>query len=358
MYQDLINLTIRPGESIHDAVTQMELSKVGIVMIVDDAQKLVGTITDGDLRRATLAGFETDSPVSVLLDYKASSPFAKPVTAPVDAGPAELLVILEDRKILHLPLVDEEQRVVALVTMSHLLAQKNEPLQAVIMAGGMGTRLQPLTNDLPKPMLPVGDRPLLEIIVSQLKAADIHNISVSVRHQAEKIENYFGDGSKFGVDITYATEEQPLGTAGALGLMDLPAETTLVMNGDILSAVDLRAMLAYHRENSAELTVAVHQQEFQIPYGVIESDGSLVTALSEKPTIKMFINAGIYLLEPSVYQLIPEGERYDMTDLIGRLLEEKKPVAAFPVREYWIDIGQHSDYEQAIEDITEGRVSL
>lgn len=358
MYQDLTNLTIGLGESIHDAIAQMELSKLGIVLIVDDAQKLLGTITDGDLRRATLAGLEMDNPVSTLLEYKANSLFPKPVTASVEADNAELLRILEDRKILHLPLVDQEQRVVALVTMSDLLSLKNEPLQAVIMAGGMGTRLQPLTNDLPKPMLPVGDRPLLEIIVSQLKAADIHSISVSVRHKAEKIESYFGDGTKFGVDITYATEDQPLGTAGALGMMKSPRETTLVMNGDILSAVDLRSMLAYHRENQAELTVAVHQQEFQIPYGVIESDGAMVTALSEKPIIKSFINAGIYLLEPGVYQLIPDGERYDMTDLISRLLEEKRPVAAFPVREYWIDIGEHSHYEQAIEDIAEGRVSL
>lgn len=358
MHQDLTNLTIGLGDSIHDAIAQMELSKLGIVLVVDSAQKLLGTITDGDLRRATLASIEMESPVSTILAHKAGSPFAKPVTAPVGAERSELLRILEERVILHLPLVDEDERVVALVTMGDLLVRKTDPLQAVIMAGGMGTRLMPLTNDLPKPMLQVGDRPLLEIIVSQLKAADIRNIKVSVRHQAEKIEDYFGDGKAFGVDITYSAEDQPLGTAGALGLMRPPDDTTLVFNGDILTAVDLRAMLAYHRENHADLTVAVHQQEFQVPYGVVECDGSFVKALSEKPVIKSFINAGIYLLEPSVYGLIPDGERYDMTELIGRLLEEDKPVAAFPVREYWIDIGEPRNYERANEDITEGRVTL
>ena len=356
MYTDLKKLTIAPENSIQQAISQMEESRVGIVLVVDTELRLLGTITDGDLRRAILVDVDLDGPVSTLLERKVGSPFAQPIIASSSADRSYMLRVLQEHNILHLPLVDEEQRVAGLVTMSDFLTNQKAPLQAVIMAGGMGTRLRPLTEDVPKPMLPVGDRPLLQILVEQLCEAGIRNINVAVNHGSEKIEEHFGDGRDFGVKITYATEQRPLGTAGALGLIQVPSETTLVINGDILTQVDFLAMLAYHREHLADITVAVQRQNFQVPYGVIECEGSYVQALSEKPVLKYFINAGIYLLEPKVYQFIPSGERYDMTELITLVLKKGLPVAAFPVREYWIDIGQPSDYAQANADLLEGRV--
>jgi dTDP-glucose pyrophosphorylase/CBS domain-containing protein len=356
METDVTKYFVIEGTSIHEAVARLDANRSGIVLVVNDDQHLLGTVTDGDVRRAILADVSLDEPVRELLARKAGTSYAKPITAPVGTDRSALLKILREHSILHLPLVDLEQRVVALVKLDEFVTEEPLSLQAVIMAGGLGSRLRPLTEKLPKPMLPVGDRPLLEIIVRQLRDAGIKHVNVSLHHNSEKIAQHFGDGRDFGVDITYATEDRPLGTAGALGLIQPPRETTLVINGDILTQVDFRAMLTYHREHDAELTVAVHRRDLQVPYGVVECDGDMVKGLTEKPFLKFFINAGIYLLEPAIYRYIPNGEPYDMTDLIARLLEEGRPVAAFPVREYWIDIGQHADYEQAQQDMLGGKV--
>jgi NDP-sugar pyrophosphorylase family protein len=215
------------------------------------------------------------------------------------------------------------------------------------MAGGKGSRLHPLTAEMPKPMLQVGDRPLLEIIIERLRDAGIRNVKVTTHHHRQKITDHFGDGRGFGVELSYVEEDQPLGTAGGLGLMEPPTETTLVMNGDILTDVDVRAMLRYHREHEADLTVGVRQYELKVPYGVVECDGPVVKGLSEKPVLGLFVNAGIYLLEPAVFRLIPIGERFDMTDLMQRVLADGRPMVSFPIREDWLDIGQLADYEQA-----------
>lgn len=351
MYTDLTHLSIGPETSIHGAITQMEGNRIGIVLVVDTDRKLLGTITDGDVRRAILANVDLDQPVSVILARKTDSPFAKPITAPANAPRSTFLELLKQHGIHHLPLVDDQQRVVALVTLDEFAPEQPPAMRAVIMAGGMGIRLRPLTEELPKPMLPVGDQPLMERIVNQLRDAKISNVNVSVHHESEKITQHFGDGTEFGVQISYVTEDRPLGTAGALGLMAPPQETVLVINGDILTQVDFRAMQAYHQEHNAELTVAVHQYELQVPYGVVECEEARIRQVSEKPMLKFFVNAGIYLLEPSVYQFIPNGERYDMTDLIQKLLDEGRSVVAFPIREYWSDIGEHSDYQQAQEQV-------
>lgn len=351
MHTDITTLSVSPETSIRDAIAKMDVTRAGIVLVVDSAGRLLGTVTDGDVRRAILADVSLDQAVSVLLARKASTPFAKPITAPAGTDRSTLLNILREHSILHLPLVDGEQRVVDLVKLDEFVTEGPLSLQAVIMAGGFGSRLRPLTEELPKPMLPVGDRPLMEIIVQQLRGAGIKHVNMAVHHGSEKISAHFGNGKAFGVDITYAMEDRPLGTAGALGLIEPPNETTLVINGDILTQMDFRAMLYYHQEHRADLTVAVHRWDFQVPYGVVECDGATVRGLTEKPQLKFFVNAGIYLLEPATYRYIPNGEPYDMTDLIACLLEEGRPVVAFPVREYWLDVGQHADYQRALEDV-------
>jgi NDP-sugar pyrophosphorylase family protein len=203
--------------------------------------------------------------------------------------------------------------------------------------------------------LPVGDRPLMEHILRQLQASGILRINVTTHYKAEKIVEYFGNGDRFGVQLNYVSEDKPLGTAGALGLLESPQERLLVMNGDILTGVDFRALLNYHHEHSAYLTVGVRKYEIKVPYGVIESEGAFVRKVVEKPSLTFFVNAGIYLLEPAAHRYIPTGQRFDMTDLISRLIQEKHRVACFPILEYWLDIGQHGDYEKALQDVKTGR---
>jgi len=346
---------VTPSTSIQTTMKVVDEYAKGIALVVDAEHYLIGTITDGDIRRAILAGMNLEKPVSELLPRKAGSPYPQPVTAPVGTKHDELISLMQERKVRQVPLLDDDGHVADLVMLDELLPERVlPPLQAVIMAGGLGTRLRPLTEELPKPMLQVKGQPLMTRIVEQLREAGIRQINVTTHYKLEKIIDHFGDGSNFGVKLNYVTEDRPLGTAGALGLMEKPDSPLLVINGDILTQMNFRAMLAYHQEHKADLTVAVRKYDLNVPYGVIESDGTFVQSLVEKPSFSFFINAGIYLLEPSVYCYIPNGQRFDMTDLIQRLLEEKLPVVSFPIVEYWLDIGRPEDYERAQEDIKNG----
>ncbi len=348
---DLENLTIRVTATLREAITIMDRSRLGIVLVVDTDDVLVGTITDGDVRRAILANIDLGNLVTAIIKRKAGTAFAKPITAALGQEAGIYRDLLQKHDILHLPLLDERGRVAGMITRDDFFSNSALPVQAVVMAGGLGTRLRPLTEDTPKPMLTVGDRPLLEIIIEQLRDAGIKNVNIATHHKADKIPSHFGDGRQFGIEVGYVTEDRPLGTAGALGLMEQPRETTLVINGDILTQINFRTLLAYHREHLADITVAVRKYDLRLPYGMVECEGSAIRGLKEKPQLECFINAGIYLLEPSVYRFIPNGENFDMTDLIRKLLEHNRPVVAFPIREYWLDIGQHGDYEQAQLDI-------
>jgi NDP-sugar pyrophosphorylase family protein len=261
---------------------------------------------------------------------------------------------MQQSMVRQVPLLDEEDRVVDLLTFEDLVPEQRMPVQAVIMAGGLGKRLRPLTDDLPKPMLPIGGEPLMERTIRQLRDTGIHRVHVTTHYRPEKVMDHFGDGSNFGVQLNYVTEEQPLGTAGALGLLDTPSEPLLVINGDIITAVDYRALFAFHREHEADLTVAVRQYELQVPYGVIHAQDALVSRVEEKPQLQFLVNAGIYLLEPGVFRYIPRSEHLDMPDLIHRLVEDGRTVVSFPVREYWLDIGQLADYERAQQDVLDG----
>lgn len=358
MYSDLRNLCVGSNATVREAMARMDESRIGIVLVVDGLGKLIGTVTDGDMRRAMLADVNLDQPVAHLLERKKGSVFAKPITAPVGADPTTYLALFKQHSILHLPLLDSQDRVAGLVTLDQFLPENVAPIQAVIMAGGKGSRMRPLTEEVPKPMLPVGDQPLMEIIIRQLKDAGIQRVHVTTHYKVEKIVQHFGDGRDFGVDLNYVAEDRPLGTAGGLGLIEPPKDTLLVINGDILTQVDYKAMLAFHREHRADLTMAVRQYDVQVPFGVVECQGPSVVGLDEKPLLKFFVNGGIYLLEPIVYQYIPNGKPFDMTDLIQRLVKEGRPVVSFPVREYWLDIGGHAEYERAERDIRAGKVRL
>ena len=352
--KDLERILLKSEATIQEAWEAIGKGAVSIALLLDSDCCLVGTITDGDIRRAILDRVDLDAPATSLLKYHRGGCW-DPIVAPIGTERDELLRLMREETIRHIPLLNEEGQVVDLVWISELLEQSKLPLSAVVMAGGHGMRLRPLTKDVPKPMLHVGDRPLLERIIEQLSQAGIRRISITTYYQGQQISDHFGDGQDFGVEMNYINEDRPLGTAGALGLMEVPQELMLVINGDILTQMNFPAMFAYHQEHRADLTVAVRKYDLEVPYGVIESDGAFVRELVEKPSFSFFVNAGIYLLEPSVHRYIPKGHHFDMTDLIQRLLEEQRPVASFPIVEYWIDIGQPGDYAQAQEDIENGR---
>jgi NDP-sugar pyrophosphorylase family protein len=280
-----------------------------------------------------------------------------PVIAEMGCAPADALRLMDHSRdfiLNHLPLVDSSGRVVDLLLRSDLVSEERLGLSAVIMAGGLGTRLLPLTEYVPKPMLPLGDRPLMELTIERLRDAGIRTVNVTTHHLSEKISDHFGDGKAFGVEINYVEEDQPLGTAGGLRLVNGHGNPFLVINGDILTSVNFRSLVDYHRELGADATVGVRKYDLQIPYGVVDSEGPRVLGIREKPHMSFLANAGIYLLEPSVYHHIPDGKRFDMTDLVQRLIEKGRHVVTFPITEYWLDIGQHLDYAKAQEDLRDG----
>jgi len=353
---EIAGFSLGLGATIAEAIACIDHSRrISLALLTDEAGRLVNTITDGDIRRGLLHGRKLDDPVSSLLPIKANTPNPMPVTALEGTDDETLLELMQARSVRQIPIVSAHGRVVDVVTLGDLLPEQPRALQAVVMAGGMGTRLRPLTETLHKPMLPVGGRPLMELIIDQLREVGVRKVNIATHFQAQKIVDHFGDGHAFGVDIAYTREETPLGTGGALGLMESPDDPVLVINGDILTDIDFRAMHAYHQEHNAQMTVAVRRYDVQVPYGVVECDGPFLRGLREKPELGFFVNAGIYLLEPQTYGYIPHNEHFNMTDLIETLLREKQTVVSFPVREYWLDIGQHADYERAQADAEGGK---
>lgn len=354
--RDVQSLYISPSNSIRSAMECVDRGGCGIALVVDDERHLIGTVTDGDVRRAMLAAIDMETPISAILARKVDSQYPKPVTARVGLERDDLLALMHGYALRQIPILDDDGHVVDLVMMDDLVPADELHLQAVIMAGGLGTRLRPLTDDLPKPMLDVGGKPLMERVIAQLRQVGIRRVNLTTHYKPEKIVEYFGDGSAFGVELSYVNEDNPLGTGGALGLMPTPDQPVLVINGDILTQVDFRAMFEFHQEHKADLTMGVRRYEMQVPYGVIECEGARVQKVQEKPQVGFMVNAGIYLLEPPVFRFIPKNSSFNMTDLIQWLLDASRTVISFPIREYWLDIGQHTDYAQAQDDWKNGRL--
>ena len=341
--------------TVHESMACIDRNGKGIALVVDGERQLVGTVSDGDVRRAILRGVDLDLSVGTLLEQREVASRCRPLTALHGTSDAELLHLMNKHEIRQIPIVDISDRVVDMAFLSDLVREYELPLTAVVMAGGSGSRLRPLTDKMPKPMLPLGDRPMLERTIERLRQTGIHRVSLTTHYRAEEISNHFGNGKEFGVAIDYVHEDQPLGTAGAIGLLGQVEEPLLVINGDVLTNVDYRAMLNYHRKYQACLTVGVRQYDLQVPYGVMECNGHNILGVSEKPVMHFLVNAGVYLLEPDARQYIPVGRKSDMTDLIQSLIRERRTVVSFPIVEYWLDIGQHPDYNKAQSDFASGR---
>jgi dTDP-glucose pyrophosphorylase/CBS domain-containing protein len=336
---------ISPGEPISKAIRRLDDAGTGVLLLCDEDGRLAGVLTDGDIRRAMLR--------SVSFDRSCDSIASRtPVVVPPDVSAVEALRRMNEADVNQLPMVDPQTgKVVDLLLRRDLMTEEELSVAAVVMAGGFGTRLRPLTDDLPKPMLRVGDRPLLERTIEQLRNAGIRHVNVTTHYLPEKITDHFGDGRAYGVEIEYVTEDQPLGTAGGLALVKDSREPLLVINGDILASVDFRDLAKQHRKQGVDATVCVRRHQVPIPYGVVDCEGTRLMGVREKPCVDVLVNAGIYLLEPSVLDYIPNGERFDMTDLLQRLLGAGRPIATYPILGYWLDVGRHEDFEQAQEDV-------
>ena len=348
--QLLEKIFVTEQASLRSAMDCIDKGAKGIALVVDDQHRLLATLTDGDLRRAVLAGLSLDLPIASLIEGLRSQGRCHPVTLPAGSSREAILSEMQTRSVRQVPLVDERGRVIELAVLDELVGPLPVPVNAVVMAGGYGKRLMPLTSETPKPMLRVGEQPLLERLVQQLKQAGISRVNISTHYKSDQISEHFGNGEAFGVAVEYVSEEQPLGTAGALSLVS-SEDPLLVINGDILTALDFRALLNFHFEHSAEMTVAVREYGLDVPYGVVETDGIHVTSVTEKPTVKLFVNAGIYLVSPSARKMVPSGQHFDMPQLIDALVKAGGKVISFPIWEYWLDIGRQEDYQRAQRDI-------
>ena len=347
----LPGVLVAPTTTIGAAMAQLDRAGTGVLIMADEAGSLLGVVSDGDIRRAILAGAPLERHCGEIANRA-------PLTIGPSADAAEVLAAMDSARgsfVNSLVVVDATGTVLGLV-LRRDVSDERAPLSAVIMAGGYGKRLLPLTENTPKPMLQVGDRPLLQRTIEGLHASGIRSVAITTHHLAERITEYFGDGAGFGMDLSYVCEDAPLGTAGALRLLEDSDAPLLVLNGDILSGVHYRDMLAYHRDQDAALTVGVRRCTLEVPYGVVENDGAMITGIREKPRMEFFINAGVYMLEPSARRRIPAGVRFDMTDLVAQLLADGARVASFPILEYWLDIGRPDDYAQAQEDVRMARL--
>ena len=342
------SLVVSPAASIRETLEAITKNSHQAVIVAEADGRLAGLVTDGDLRRAILRGVALDAPIP-----QAMNPRPTVAAATIDRG--EALALMRARRMRHLPLVDDAGRVVDVLLLDELLETGRIPNHAVLMAGGDGKRLRPLTGAIPKPLLRVGGKPILEVLMERLRAAGVWTFHITVRHKSEMIEEHFGDGSRHDVSIRYIREEEPLGTAGALTrLGETPREPFFLVNGDILTKCDFRGMLAFHERAGADVTVGTVRQEVDLQYGVVEVEGDRLTTLSEKPRLDLRINAGIYVIEPAVLARIPRDRVFDATDLIRLLLGRKEHVAAFPIRDYWLDVGRLDDFHKADRDVAEG----
>jgi len=345
--QRIEKLLISQETPLIKALETIDRGAFQIALVVDEHRRLLGTVTDGDVRRAILRGVSLDVPVSAVMNRQ-------PKTFRQDMDRETMLTLMQYLNLRQFPVVDDENRVIGLVRLEDLLQQRSCDNWVVLMAGGLGTRLGELTRDCPKPLLKVGSKPILEVILENFIASGFHQFYISVNYKADMILDYFGDGARWGVEIRYLHESKRLGTAGALSLIrEIPKEPLIVMNGDLLTKVNFRQLIDFHIETGAAATMCVREYEFQVPYGVVKVDSHRFVGIEEKPVHKFFINGGIYVLNPEVLRLIPQDTYYDMPNLFDELVRNHLDASVYPVHEYWIDIGRKDDFERANVDVYE-----
>ena len=342
--KNIENIKLRQNATIKEALEIIDSGAMQIALVVDDNDKLLGTLTDGDIRRGILMGLDLDSSIETIV-------FKEPAVAKISSTKEEILKIALSKKLHQIPIVDDNGIVLDLKEIEELVEPKIKTNRVILMVGGLGTRLRPLTQDMPKPMLKVGNKPILQTIVEKFAEYGFVNITMCVNFNASIIRDYFGDGKEFGVNIDYVLEQKRMGTAGALSLLkERPSEPFFVMNGDLLTNVNFEHIFNYHTLHKATATMCVREYDYEVPYGVVKMNDNKITAIAEKPVQKFFVSAGIYMLSPEILDLIPQDEFYDMPTLFEKAIAQDKNVISFPIHEYWIDIGRLEEYQKANEE--------
>lgn len=327
--------------TLQQAIRNLDETALQIALVISPDGTLNGTLTDGDIRRGLLRGLDMNKSIESIIHRE-------PLVVPPQFGRDTVLQFMHANRIHQLPIVDEERRVVGLHLLDELMVPGQRPNMMVIMAGGEGKRLRPHTETCPKPLLPVGDKPMLEHIIERGKAEGFHHFVLSVHYLGHMIEDYFGDGSRWQVKIEYLREESPLGTAGAIGLLTPRPETSvLVTNGDVLTDIRYSELLDFHNRHEAAATMAVRLHEWQHPFGIVRTEGVDIVGFEEKPISRSHINAGVYVLEPTAIDMLKVGEHCDMPTLFTRLKEKNTRTIVYPMHEPWLDVGRPDDYQKA-----------
>jgi dTDP-glucose pyrophosphorylase/predicted transcriptional regulator len=340
---------MRPIASLREAIENLENSGMKIAVVVDERNEIIGTLTDGDIRRALLNGADLTDGISNHLN-------AKPITVNEKANQSDVALLFDNHKIQQIPVVNDGLEVLGLYVMQGTIQNSDISNTLLVMAGGKGTRLRPNTANCPKPMLKVDGKPILEHIIDKSRSQGIVNYIFSINYLGHMIESYFGDGSKFGIKIDYLVEESPLGTAGSLSLLPKPpTQNLIVINGDVISDINFRSLLEFHDFHKADATMAVKNFEVQNPFGVVMTSGYEISSYVEKPVVSYKINAGVYVLSPIVFPILNKNEYLDMPTFFEGIRDQKLKTVAFPVHESWIDVGRHEDLiaaDQAINKRT------
>jgi dTDP-glucose pyrophosphorylase len=348
--QDLKNIAIGLNDSIQSIIFCIEQSgDVGCALLYGDSGEFINLFTDGDVRRAFLCGLGLKSQAHEVLKVKSRCNRVGPIVASIYSSHEERIELFKKFNLRQLVLMNGANPTVIISSENidwrpHYIGQN---FSALIMAGGFGTRLMPLTTNTPKPMLKINGQPILEIIIKKLVHHGVNRISISTHYLPEVIRNYFNDGEDFGVAIDYVYEETPLGTGGALALIKNPSKSTLVINGDILTELNIEMLLASHLKNDAAMTIATTQYQFQVPFGVISEKDGAVIRVEEKPTYSFSVNSGIYFIDDQVFECLPKGPHFNMTDLADLLIQRQNKVQCFPIFEHWLDVGRHDDFRFA-----------
>tara|TARA_A100001388_G_C28728992_1_gene480497 strand:+ start:43 stop:1107 length:1065 start_codon:yes stop_codon:yes gene_type:complete len=329
---------------IKEVISAIERGGLRIALILNQENKLLGTISDGDIRRGLLKGISLDSSFTSIIKKNC-------LTANTFSKREEITKMMRDNAISQIPIVSKDNDFIGLEIAEELLPSSSEffmPNTALLMAGGRGKRLMPITDNCPKPLLTINNKPILEIILDQCIDSGIRNFYISVHYLADKIIDYFGDGSKWNVNIQYVREDFPLGTAGALKLLPKGLKQSLILiNGDVLTKTNFQNILKYHSKNSADITICAREQILSSPYGVIEVEGIYFKSMVEKPSFRQLVNAGIYVLSPSIIELVKKNEYLDMPELISKSKKKDKKIVVYPLHEYWLDIGKPEALDKA-----------
>ena len=334
---DAQEVLVRAGTSFGETIKEMDRHKKSIALIVDEETRLLGIVTDGDIRRAILSGITPGEDVQKVMNH---NPFC------LNPGYAdgEMLRIMVDKNIFHLPIIDEQKKVNGIVFKRTFTQQRIVSCPVVIMAGGMGSRLMPLTEETPKPLLPVSGKPIIVHIVEKFRDEGAQDFFICVNYKGSMIEDYLGDGSRWRIRINYIRETDCLGTAGALSLLPEMDTPFFVTNADVLASINLNTMYRFHSDNDATVTMAIKKIQLDVPYGTVTLKHNSIVDLSEKPSVENFVNAGIYIIDSNCLEEIPVNTHYDMTDLISNLLSHNRKIAGYLIDEGWTDIGQIKDY--------------